>query len=322
MNVFAVENIVVSEDQKMKTYRLRLCSEEVLTNAQMLINRKLTKENYNNVKDILTSDLQTKKDIRLSVTKGVDEQLITNITPFEAIDKLRLRSVSMTYPSSSYVFFEDRWGYRFCTLEEMIANNKGRTTQKQFVYDASNIITDVRKCTARHIISWKKLKSQNAVDKIQSGSLNTKVQRIDFITGDVKEFITGNEQFASTGSPSAGTSLFNKQYGQSTSRTFLVPYNSAGNELFIAEKIGPLHSFVDKVTQNIVHAQIYGDSEIYIGDLLGTTVLTGSGLTEGGSFEQYAEANYLVAKIRHMIINGDRPQYTQSFELINNSYDY
>jgi hypothetical protein len=323
MNVFAVENLNVTADGKKKTYTLRLCSEEVLTNAKMLINRKLVKENYNNIQDILKSDLQTKKDIRLSVSKGVDEQLITNITPFEAIDKLRLRSVSMKYLSSSYCFFEDRWGYRFVSLEEMIDNNRTRTTQKHFVYDSSNIVTDVRKCTARHIIGWLPLKQNNTVDKIQSGSLNVKVQRIDLVTGDVKEFISGNEDFATTGkSASAGTSAFNQQYGQTTSRTFLVPYNSAGNELFIAEKIGPLHSFVDKVTQNLVHAHIYGDSDIYLGDLVGATVVTGSALTEGGSFNKAAETNYLVTKIRHMIINGDRPQYTQSLELVNNSYDY
>jgi hypothetical protein len=322
LNVFTIEDVVVSSDQKSKTYRLRLCSEEVFTNAKLLINRKFTKENYNNVKDIITSDLQSKKDVRLSVTKGVDQQLITNITPFEAIDKIRNRSVSIKYPSSSYTFFEDRWGYRFCTLEEMIENNKTRTTTKNFVYDASNIVTDIRKCTARHIIGWKKIKNQNTVDKIQSGSLNTKVQRIDFVTGDVKEFVTGNEDFATTGAPAAGTSKFNQQYGQTTSRTFLVPYNSAGDELFIAEKIGPLHSFVDKITQNIVHAYIFGDSDIYIGDLIGATILTGSGLTEGGSFSKASEANYLVAKIRHIIVNGDRPQYTQSLELINNQYDY
>lgn len=323
MNVFAVENLNVSSDGKKKTYTLRLCSEEVLTNAKLLINRRLVKENYNNIQDILKSDLQTKKDIRLSVSKGVDEQLITNLTPFEAIDKLRLRSVSMKYLSSSYVFFEDRWGYRFVTLEEMIDNNRTRTTQKHFVYDASNIVTDVRKCTARHIIGWKPLKQNNTVDKIQSGSLNTKVQGVCMTTGDIIENISGNEDFVTTGkNPSAGSSAFNQQYGQTTSRTFLVPYGTTDTDKFIAEKIGPLHSFVDKVTQNLVHTHIYGDSDIYIGDLVGATVVTGSGLTEGGSFEKASETNYLVTKIRHMIINGDRPQYTQSLELLNNSYDY
>jgi hypothetical protein len=323
LNVFAIENIHVTSDKKLKTYKLRLVSEEAMTNAKLLINRKFTKENQNNITDILKSDLKTSKDIKTSPTKGVDTQLITNITPFQAIDKFRLRSVSLKYSSSSFVFYEDRKGFKFITLEEMIDKNKGQSSKKHFVYDSSNIVTDIRRLNARHMIGWRDIKHTNTIDKIQSGSLNTVVTRLDMVTGDVVNFETGNESFATTGSAAAaGTSKFNRQYGQSTSRSFLVPYNSAGDELFIAEKIGPLHSFVDKITQNIANAQIYGDSDITVGDLISCAIATGSGLTEGGSFSQTTETNYLISKVRHMIVCGNRPYYTQSLELINNSYDY
>lgn len=322
LRVFHVSNISIDSDQKLKSYTLHLTSEEAFKNASLLINRKFTKENHANIKDILVSDLATEKKLEASTTKGIDTQLITNITPLQAIDRMRLRSVSPKYLSSSFVFFEDRWGFKFITLEEMIEKNKGKSAQKHFVYDASNLITDIRKINARHMIGWKAIKHTNTIDKIQSGSLNTKVLVPDMVTGDVTEYVSGNQEFETTGpDAAAGTAKFNQAYGQTTSRTFMVPFNSADEKVFIAEKIGPLQSFVDKITQNIAHVHIYGDSDIFVGDLLSASVSTGSGLTEGDS-SKAIEANYLVAKVRHMIILGDRPIYTQSLELVNNSYDY
>lgn len=322
MRVYHISNVTVDKDQKMKSYTLHITSEEAFKNASLLINRKFTKENHINIEEILSTDLETEKQAVYSESKGIDTQLITNITPFQAIDRMRLRSVCKRFKSSSFCFFEDRTGFNFITLEEMIAKGKSMTADKHFVYDASNLVTDIRKVSARHMIGWRALKHTNTIDKIQSGSLNTKVQQIDMVTGDVVQYETGNESFETTGKdPAAGTTKFNQMFGQTTSRTFMVPFNSADEKVFIAEKMGPLQSFVDKVSQNISHAHIYGDSDISLGNVISASISTGSGLTAGG-MSKGTEANYLVTKVRHMIVNGDRPLYTQALELVNNSYDY
>lgn len=324
MNVFQITDVNVGPDQKMKTYKLHLVSQEAFDNEGLFVNRKFTEENENNISNVMITDLKTTKPVTLAKTKGIDVQLITNQSPLQAIDKFRLRAVSLKYLSSSFVFYEDRNGFHFITLEEMIDNNKGKTSNKHFVYDASNIITDITKLQPRHIIGWKVLHDTNTISKIQSGTLRTDVISWDIISSDIVNYLTGNDPFASTGENSAdGSSGFNREYGQTTARQFLVPYDSAGEETFIAEKIGPLHGFVDKITQNLVHCHIYGDSDIELGDLLGATISTGTGLTsDSGSASAGAETNYLVTKIRHILVNGNRPMYTQSLELVNNSYDY
>ena len=58
------------------------------------------------IERIVRNDLNSKKHISLDTTKGTQTIQISNLKPFQAIDKLRQGAISQKYVSNSYLFFE------------------------------------------------------------------------------------------------------------------------------------------------------------------------------------------------------------------------
>ena len=319
-NVYAVDQVSIEGGNKTISYRLKLVSQEAYKNSAKLVNKR-TKGNISDlISEIISSDLESEKRVQSEGTRGIDDHVLSNLTPLQAVDKLRHRAVSATNASSSYVFYESfNDGFSFVTLESMLA--KAAKSPIGFFYDDA-LDTDILQSTFRDCIAYERLQTQNALEKIQAGALSNSVAKFDLITGAVTNIKYDSEQyediFASTGKTPRGSSPgFVKDYGKSTSRTFLVPYDSSGAENFIAEKVGVLHSFVDKISQNIVHILVHGDTDLKLGDGASVTVTAATGMTD----KKTVTNRYAISKIRHMILNSNHPVYTQSMELLNNSFE-
>lgn len=321
--VYNVGEVEVADGNRSQMYTLRVCSPELLTNATTRISKRFNNQIDATVKTLISDNLKTQKNITTEQTRGIDDHLVTNLTPLQVIDKLRHRAVSAKNASSSFVFYENVDGFHFVTLEQLIANGRGKVADKAFFYDDS-VLQKVEQVQFRNIIAMEQPQQQNTVDKIQAGGMNNVVRKFDIITGtvnDIKFKSTEYEDiFKKTGdTPRQSTSSFTKQYGEKPAKQFFVPYDSTA-ETFVPEKVGILHGFVEKITQNIVNIHIWGDSTITIGNLINCSFTAASGMT-GDTTKRTVSNNYLVSKVRHMILNSGRPVYSQSLECIGNSYD-
>jgi len=322
-------NLKFTENNKMATYTLQLMSPEVVKNSTRYVTKNYENTVDHLVEQILATELQTIKPVRVDKTAGIEKGRITRMQPFKAIDYLRRRAISNEYQSSSFCFFENRNGYHFTTIEKMIedgnkALDKTKTSNKTFFFD-TNRKGSVRDVTQRNILAYNQLAFTDTVTKLQQGGLNNKVNAFDLLTGGVEQRTYDNTAgegiFAKPDENSApmNTQAFTNNHKRTTAKTKFIVTTSDKPQLKLPEKLSILQAYAQKVSQNIVLIHIYGDSDITVGDMIKCSFPSATTANNDKGISRLDSGNYLVAKVRHMITNGDRPQHTMALELIKGS---
>lgn len=322
-------NLKVKENNKMATYNLQLMSAEVVKNSTRYVTKKYENTVDNLITQILTTELKTIKPMRIDKTIGIEKGRITRMQPFKAIDFLRRRAISNDYQSSSFCFFENRYGYHFTTIEKMIeegnkALDKLKTSNKTFFFD-TNRKSDFRNVTMRNIIAYNQIAFTDTVTKLQQGGLRNKVNAFDLLTGNIEQKTydntVGEKVFKKTddGGVPMNTAGFINNHKKDTAKTKFIVMSSDKPQLKLPEKLSILQAYAQKITQNIVQIHIYGDSDITIGDMIKCTFPSATSAENDKGKSRLDSGNYLVTKVRHMITNGDRPQHTMALELIKGS---
>jgi hypothetical protein len=326
LRVNSVNNKQVNENNKKITYTLQCCSAELLTNAKQLVTITTNDTIKNIITNIIEDYIQSDKPVFVDSTVGLEEVKITKLTPFQAIDFIRQRAVSVRYQSSSFCFYESRKGYHFTTFERLMDDGakivQSGNYDKIFFFDRSGK-NDSQNVTYRNIIAYNQVSFGDSIAKVQEGSLNNQVQQFDLITGDVRRLTytdnIGADAFKSSSetSSSGQSTSFTRHHGKTASTVRLIPTSSDRSTSDLAEKITKSQAYAQKLAQNITQVHIYGDSEISLGDVINLRLPSGIDVTTGkDQISRLDSGTYTVAKIRQIILLGDRPQYTQALELI------
>lgn len=328
MRVNRVKDKKVTDNTKMVTYVLECVSMDLFKNSSNLITRQFDASISDIVKDILENELHTHKPMFIEETRGVEKSLITLMQPFKAIDFFRKRAVSKKYASSSFVFFENRYGYNFLTMEKLFEDGSKflDKSDKVFFFDPTSQNHGVENVTIRNILAYNQASFFDSISKIQTGGITNVVNKFDLLTGDiVKINYTNNEtqdkfKFGDSKSISLNSSGFDSTHGRNPAVFNVVPYNSDKPESFLPEKLSLLRGFVNKIAQNIIQIHIYGDSDISVGDVITCYLPAATGMTDDPENARLDSGNYLVTKVRHIIINSDRPQHTIALELVKGAF--
>lgn len=318
LNLYMYDQFQIADNSKSVTFTGHLISKEGLINNTKLVSKRFNQQISTSVSQILTEYLKTTDSIDIEPTLGIDNILLSNLTPLQVIDNLRHRAISPQFKSSSYVCYQDRKGWHFKSLEQMLSTSD--TPAIEYTYDATmdTSITDGLRFT--DIISYMPVKTTNTLEKLQFGGTTNRVKRFDFLTGQSTDvaYSDSADTFKKTGDISREqSSTFNQMYGQSTGSKTLVSYGENTPET-LNEKMSLLPGFVNRINQNIVNIAIYGNSELLVGMAVFTMVVEGVGTTNRDNNSR--KSTSIISKIRHIIQISDRPVYSQSLELIGNSY--
>jgi hypothetical protein len=103
----------------------------------------------------------------------------------------------------------------------------------------------------------------------------------------------------------------------------LVPHSSEFPENYISGSLGAKHSYVNKLDQNLFYIYVNGDTALTAGDVITINVPTPIGGTEKPKNDRLLEGNYLISKLRHIVVNlsPTEKSYTIAMELIKGSYE-
>ena len=121
---FIVYKIQKNEDLSANSNLVQLLftSEETITNYRKRISKSYTDSVDNIVEDILTNELliNTNKEIDIEPTVGNRRIVVPNVQPFQLIKRLARESISKRNDGSPhFLFFENKNGYNFKTLQDL-----------------------------------------------------------------------------------------------------------------------------------------------------------------------------------------------------------
>jgi hypothetical protein len=324
-----VKNIVINENQRTMSYTLQGISPELLTNSNRFVDKEFNDNVSDIVKDIMEEKIKSKKKLQVDKTIGVDKYPLFSELPFRAIHSLLEYAISDRYLSHTYTFFENRHGFHFTTYEKLI--EKGRkelargSSDKQFFYDSvrKERIEDVN---IRNIIAYNQVAATSAIAKNSGGAyvgtgttvnMQTAGQRQATYTANI-----GNDKFQRMDEDGAASnSTNNVRLGGKTKRPTafnLLPIFSNRSKTPLAEAFATRQAFIQHLTQNVTQIHIYGDSELTVGDMIRCTFPSASSFDDATGTSRLDSGNYLITRLRHIILINDRPQHTISLELVKN----
>jgi hypothetical protein len=117
------------------------------------------------------------------------------------------------------------------------------------------------------------------------------------------------------------TSSYENQYGSDAATKMFIPHSSDLPENYIDAAMGYKHSFVTKIAQNTFQAYINGDVAMSVGDLITINIPAATGATDNPGDNRLISGNYLISKLRHIVLNGVKSSYTMSVELIKGFHE-
>ncbi len=304
---FEIINLQRLANGKGMTYTLRCVSEEHIRNAGTMVRESMTESISNLVPYILQKHLQTKKPMIVDPTKGIQTIVFPRLSPLQAIDMLRLRSVSMDYTSSAYVFFENQAGFNFKTVEGLYKD--GLTSIGSRVFNMNQNALAEKKSLGdsyRTIQSHQVIRRSDTMRKLTQGAFRSVTRVFDVHTKSYEtinyDFETLFSSFETTAKKTvSNTTEWLDQYSKGVPKQFFTVKDTSRPDVFITNAMGVRNSFVELLNDDITRILIHGDTGLKVGDVIRLNIPQVDGLSSQKKPDAFMSNNYLITRLRHMI---------------------
>ena len=272
-------------------------------------------------------------------TEGLYHYVGTGDTIFETIRKLAKEAKSLVYPSSAFVFFQDRFGYKFVTLNSLFAQSVRE--ENEFYYSYQNRPNNTIPPN-QLIEDLSFLKNSDVIDGMRSGLYGGETLSIDPLRKSTykSEFDYFGKGFKETGPHLSNSRVQNPLYSfaknskKAHSNCIISdlkdfnprPYiqqNNVREDIYVKTR----HQYIDRQTSLFAQSNNYGleitipgTSSIRVGDVVNINIPEPSAAVEDAQkLDKYLKGKYLVSSARHIV--GVQGQYTTILTLIKDSFE-
>jgi len=314
---------------RSQTYFLNLISVDTMRAIAVRVD-----ENYVNlapeamIANILREKIKTNKNFFFSKTNSTDSINCSSLYPFQAIDAIKKRAVSRSYNSSTYMFFENQYGYCFKTIEEVLSEAAKDpqiiTGDRNFYFDI-NEPNDVTKTAWRKIETLQKITQQSLTQQILYGGVRSNIFAYNINTGEHYKFEYHEDNDASKFKGiSPKRKMYSKVYsdeiynkGDKLSNLMVVPVLDENGLLRIQKEI--LSKAFSVKISNVLRIEITGDSRLTVGTAANLDIPV-IGPATSTRTNEISSGIYMFSGIRHVFSPADAATgrgYRQYCEMIN-----
>lgn len=272
-------------------------------------------------------------------TSGLYKYVATGDTVFETIHKLRKEALSIAYNSSAFVFFQDRFGYKFISLNSLFAQTVRPENDYYFTKANRNLPSGVG--PNQIISSFEQIKSNDIIDGMRNGLYGNELLAIDPLRkttvekqfdyfGDgfkktaphVTDFKIQPDESLARNSQNAHRNYIISDLQDTSPRTY-IQNNSSEDSIFLRNKhkyIELQKSIYEQIQSFAVRITIPGNSSLRVGDVINIFMPEPSGTTEDLSkFDKYLHGKYLISSARHTV--NTTGAYSTTLECIRDTFE-
>lgn len=332
LRVIECTSVLPNSTLRSKIFNLRLSSKEVLIDSASTVAKSYSTGTKEIINDILRGFLSTNKTIFVEDTKDPPVLVIPYMSPLQAVDYVRQRSVSSKYKSSSFLFFETNGQYIFTTVEGLAERNVGtaerffqRESISRNVKGNQGTITDLE--AYRLFTNYTVSTPFNISNYFKRGGLQSTISQFDFTTKKYKSRLFQNtpgagtfSDFAAGSNPDITSNLFG-EYSRYQNKPYIIPfalYKDSNNKVdnFVYDTLAERLCYSSIFTQKRVYIDIPGNTKIGAGSMVTLEVPRYSAIGSKKSDNEVESGNYMVASVRHSIKNADTAKYDTHLELL------
>ena len=315
-------------------YTLSVSTIEPLRNQNIRISKSYTKTISDIVRDIFENVFQTDKELFIEKTKGIRKIIVPNNHPFTIINQLKQEAKSEQSNSPHYLFFENKDGFHFRTLESLIREPlmaKFHAGDKNLNEDRDNngnpddttIIQSFRR-----ILSFKFSNLNNWYDSNKTGMLGSTLLTHDIYTKSyTKRTFDFFGSFNSHDRMENRNPLYNKNalrkdFGTfEDSRLFVHPVSRVGTSIFDKDAqhykdgkaqydtsipedfVSDRHSKIAELNSGMsINMIVHGHTGISAGNMVNINFPIIGEDHDNDLVEKTTSGNYLISHLRHNFI--------------------
>lgn len=311
------------EQNKHTTYTLSGISIESVANARISVQKGYLCSYSDVVKDLVTSFLSSTKKVMSTPTRGVHQTIIPNIHPLKAIDFVRQKATSPTYPYSPFFFFETSQGFHFVDAVTLFSEAKKvdvSTITREFRQNYSEGSDTLSKEEAwRSIVEFHVDTKHDTMAKLQNGAFFNKMQKFDFITKQFTETdvkladIKKNMDLVSEGA--FNTQDMIDRMSQNGALNFFVVEDSSRPASHI-DMLGQRLAYSTLLFQNIVNMELHADTTLEAGKVLFIDIQKPTGITEAVETDTKQSGYYMITKLAYHITIEEEPTCSVACQLV------
>lgn len=305
---------------KIQTFKL-VCVSEDYDKPEA---REILTYPYNNtcafhIADLLQNKIKTKKEGYFEQTDGIlPPGSHSNLNAYQLIDFFVSQALSPKYQSHVFVFYEDKYGYKFQTIEKMIEEGKKKIGDRVFQYDeVSPQKMDSKRSSWRSILAREVVLSNSSKMEEYVGGNNPRAMELNLEEGSIQQFEDEEYNFVRMddgGAVPKTQARVEKSKQKKTKQRLFVKTDS--QDVVPTKKWLAGRKFVSELLSVVTHIEIYGDSTITVGEMIKLEIPNIDGLTERKTeLNPTYSGNYLITNVRHMIDFAGAPFYTQALEV-------
>jgi hypothetical protein len=329
MYVYAVTDVKIESENQKQRYTLKCCSQEFLLNLATTVEKGYLTTIDQMILDILKTNLKTSKPLNIYPTQGVQQIVMPRFTPFSGIDMLRCRASSLNRLSSSFVFFENKRGFNFLTIEDLFQST---TTPRQYYRKTALQVVLASEYAQWQIDDYNVNQQFNIMDAISTGAYQGLLESYEWSTktlnpttylgSSFSEFenlgTSGGDSTRSV--PNADLQLYSQDVGD---RRYNIS-DATKPPTFIQQFLPNKFGFLAPNLTSAYDLYINGDSAVCCGDIIGINLVQVSGLTNkpATTADQLTNGNYLITKMKHIImVSAKGTKYTAIPTVTRGTYE-
>jgi len=272
-------------------------------------------------------------------TDGLTRYVGTRDTVFETIHKLRREAFSSEHKSSAFVFYQDRFGYKFISLNSLF-DQTPRTGNDYYFTKANTKLPD-SVSPYQIISSFEQIKSNDIIDGMRNGLYGNELLAIDPLrkSTNEKEFdyfgngfkqtephvapyrIQPNESLARDSQKAHKNYIISDL--QDTSPRSYIQNNSSEDSIFLRNKhkyIELQKSIYEQIQAFAVRITIPGNSSLRVGDVINIFMPEPSAVDgDLKQFDKYLHGKYLISSARHDV--NTTGAYSTTLECIRDTFE-
>ena len=197
MYVYNITNRKTIND-RTQIYTLHFCSREAVRNEQVRVSKAYQDSGWAMMIDLLRNKdyIDTKKPIFYEPSKELFKYVVPNIHPFEALRKIAKQVRPREYSSAGYMFYEDAGGFKFRSIESMLAKQgEKRDPTITYNYTVRNLPDPGAKGDKNKVMSdlssinnFNVLSQSDIIKSIKSGVASSKLLTHDSFNKLFKEY--------------------------------------------------------------------------------------------------------------------------------------
>jgi len=326
--VYKVDNRRMLQDQN-EMYTLHFCSEEVVLSEQYKISRSYVGSSIGSiVNDILANILKVdpKKINNIETTRGMYEFIIPNMKPLEAMSWLSTYAISSSPKTtgSPYLFFENKAGFNFQSLQSLVQQNAVRSYQ----YRPKNLNdpTDARvkdlAADLVNVLSYEHINNFDMIESIMNGTFANQLLSIDPILRkstitnfDYAKYLPKSSSLNKYGILSNAKNRFGDTANQTPEAVYKVVTTNTGQnrdpyilnhqpsikDINVETFIPYRTSQIAQMNTHRIRISIPGDPTIKVGDVIIFTYPEMESRDTGRNDDRYYSGSFLVTALRHQI---------------------